>query len=121
MDGVAPGDGAAVPEPPADPEDWTDEQWLAWLEATDTEDSATAPGAARTPGARVVESPAGRVLGDAMLGLAYAVFGRQVDEVAIVAEGDSEPGDDEPFSVRLDPDHPERSVVIFPRTDRPAT
>ncbi|MGP8059948.1 MAG: hypothetical protein ACLP9C_09970 [Acidimicrobiales bacterium] len=118
---MAPCDGEAVSGPPADPEDWTDEQWLAWLDATDTEDTAPAPRAARTPGARVVESPAGRVLGDAMLGLAYAVFGRQVDEVAIVAEGDSEPGDDEAFSVRLDPEHPERSVVIFPRTDPPAT
>jgi len=107
-------DWAPFPEPPADPEEWTDEEWLAWLRATDADEAG---GASESPpttrGARIVESPSGHLLGEAMLGLAHAIYGRQVDEVVIVAAGDSEPGDDEPFIVHLDPDHPERSTVVF--------
>jgi hypothetical protein len=56
-----------------------------------------------------------------MLGLAYAIYGRRDDEVVIVAEGDSEQGEDEPFTVHLDPDHPERSSVVFrPVSEPPA-
>lgn len=110
------------PEPPADPEEWTDEQWLAWLRATDADDAGGSEGSgppAATRGSRLVRSPAGQVLGDAMLGLAHAVYGHQVDEVTVVADGDAEPGD-EPFRVRLDAEHPERSTVVFRSTEPPA-
>jgi hypothetical protein len=41
--------------------------------------------------------------------------------VVIVAEGDSEPDKDDPFSVHLDPDHPERSTVVFREPTEPPT
>jgi hypothetical protein len=31
----------------------------------------------------------------------------------MVVEGNGQTKDDEPFAVRLDPDHPERSSVVF--------
>jgi hypothetical protein len=104
---------AAFPDgPPADPEEWTDEQWLAWLKATD----AQAPGEDTRPvtlTGRVAYSAGGHVLGQAMLGMANAIYGRRDDEIVIVAEGDSGPAEDGPFAVHLDPDHPERSSVVF--------
>lgn len=96
-------------EPPADPEQWTDEQWLAWLAETE-------PGPDEAEQPRVVarwrDRPAAGVLGAAMLGLRDAIYGRPDDEVVIVADAPGDPpGDDDPV-VRLDPDHPERSEVV---------
>jgi hypothetical protein len=98
--------------PPADPEEWTDDQWLAWLRATDAD---VPPGGDRpvTTAGRITHSSGGQMLGAAMLGMANAIYGRHDDEVVIVAEGDASPDGEEPFSVHLDPDHPERSSVIF--------
>ncbi len=105
------GEDPAASEPPEDPEDWSDEQWIEWLKATDDE-----PPAERGPvttGGRIVHSSAGSVLGEAMLAVGRVIFGRQDAEVVIVAEGKSEPGEDEPFTVHLDPEHPERSRAVF--------
>jgi hypothetical protein len=101
-------------EPPADPEDWTDEQWLAWLEATDpVHDVADA-------GPRLAawrSHPVGSMLGAAMLGLRDALYGPRDDEVAIVQQAGGDPPNDDLHDLRLDPDHPERSeVVVRPRT-----
>jgi hypothetical protein len=96
-------------EPPDDPEQWTDEQWIEWLNSTDDEADPPAPA---TPMGKVTRSSGGQVLGQAMLGMAQAVFGRHDDEVVIVDEGPGGPGDDEPFTVHLDPEHPERSTVV---------
>jgi hypothetical protein len=101
--------GQVPEEPPADAEEWTDEQWLAWLVATD--DEPPAPPA--SPLNRVTRSSGGFVLGQAMLGMAQAIYGRKDDHVVIVAEGKGEPDDEEDFTVHLDPDHPERSYVQF--------
>ena len=121
MEIVEPFDLAFPNGPPADPEEWTDEQWIAWLEATDADAPAGGGNRPATMGARVVHSTGGQVLGQSMLGLAYAIYGRRDDEVVIVAEGDSEQGEDEPFTVHLDPDHPERSSVVFrPVSEPPA-
>jgi hypothetical protein len=99
-------------EPPADPEDWTDEQWLAWLEATD-------PGDEGDTGPRLAawrSHPVGSALGAAMLGLHDAIYGRTDNEVAIVQEAGGDPPNDDLHDLRLDPDHPERSeVVVRPR------
>jgi hypothetical protein len=54
-----------------------------------------------------------------MLAVGQAVFGKQDDEVVIVADGQSEPTGDEPFAVHLDPEHPERSTAVF-REDPPS-
>ncbi len=107
--------------PPADPEDWTDEQWIEWLQKTDdpgAEDVAHPVTALN----RIAHSSAGSVLGQAMLGMATAIYGRDDTKVVIVAEGPSRSEEDKPFSVHLDPEHPERSVVVFRSQgrDRPA-
>jgi hypothetical protein len=98
--------------PPDDPEEWTDEEWLVWLEATDAEARAEDRTRPVTRSARVVRSAGGQVLGQAMLGMAIGIYGKR-DEIAIVAEAPSGPGEDEPFQVTLDPDHPERSSVVI--------
>jgi hypothetical protein len=103
-------------EPPADPEDWTDEQWLAWLEATDADhdDGATGPRLAAWR-----DHPVGSVLGAAMLGLRDAIYGKPKDEVAIVQEAAGDPPNDDLHDIRLDPDHPERSEVVVRRRPPP--
>ena len=98
--------------PPADPNDWIDEQWLEWLKATDDPADEPEEGLAGVL-KRVVESTPGQALGQAMLGLSQAIYGRHDDTVTIVVEGSGEKTDDEPFAVRLDPEHPERSSVVF--------
>jgi hypothetical protein len=110
---MAPSPAEGPAEPPQDPEDWTDEQWLAWLEATDPshDEPATAPRLAAWR-----EHPVGSVLGAAMLGLRDAIYGKPKDEVVIVQEASGDPPNDELHDIRLDPDHPERSeVVVRPR------
>lgn len=98
--------------PPADAEEWTDEQWLAWLQATD---AAGDP----EPGPRTVSRWRDRavpsVLGAAMLGLRDAIYGRPDDEVVIVADAPGEPPDDDKPVVELDPEHHEAIVRRRPR------
>lgn len=101
----------AFPQPPPDAEQWTDEQWLDWLVATDPDNAEPGPGAPR-PG-RIASSRGGQFLGNAMLGVANALYGRKDADVVIVHEASGEPDDDEPIEVRLDPEHPERSEVII--------
>jgi hypothetical protein len=110
---MEPPDPASADGPPADPEDWTNEQWIEWLNATDAQAGVDRDDPPVTPIGRIARSSGGQVLGQAMLGMANAIFGRQDDEVVIVSEGDTEPDPDEPFTVHLDPDHPERSTVVF--------
>lgn len=102
----------ARPEsPPIDADDWSDDQWLTWLKATDgaVADEVTAPSVA----SRVVHSTGGQMLGQAMMGLAIAMYGPKQEEVIIVAEGDGEPADDDPFTVHLNPDQPGKSTITF--------
>jgi hypothetical protein len=102
-------DPAAGPEPPTDPEQWTDEQWLDWLARTEpAEEGASAPRVV----ARWRDRPAASLLGAAMLGLRDAIYGPPDDEVVIVADASGDPPDDEAPVVHLDPEHPERSEVV---------
>jgi hypothetical protein len=112
---MAPDDTGIPQEPPADPEVWTDEQWITWLKATDAlvEGAADDAGKPATAMGRIAHSGGGQILGQAMLGMAQAIYGAQDDEIVHVADGSSEPEPDEPFTVHLDPDHPERSTVVF--------
>jgi hypothetical protein len=98
-------------QPPSDPESWTDGQWLTWLKATDGEvkDVSVTP----TVAFRVTRSAGGQVLGDAMRGLANAMYGPKDDDLVIVSEVGGQPKEDEPFVVHLDRDHPERSTAVF--------
>jgi hypothetical protein len=103
---------SSAPEPPSDPESWTDEQWLTWLKVTD--DMVKVGDVPATVAFRVTHSPGGQALGDAMRGLANAMYGPKDEDLVIVSEAGSQPEDDEPFVVHLDRDHPERSTAVFP-------
>jgi hypothetical protein len=99
---------------PSDPEDWTDEEWIEWLQETDEEldyhgeeDLAAAPLVRR-----LTRSASGSALGAAMIGLRNAMYGQKDDDPVIIAEAPGGPSDN-PVSLHLDPDHPERSVAII--------
>ncbi|MGH9070525.1 MAG: hypothetical protein ACRDX8_05015 [Acidimicrobiales bacterium] len=117
---MAPFDQDVPVEPPTEAEEWSEEQWLQWLNATD-------PVAALHPAAasqmrRAPQRGGRQVLGQAMLGLANAIYGQVEDVVAIVSEAPAEPDEEEPFRVHLDPEHPEHSSVVFrpgPHRSRP--
>ncbi|MHB1250563.1 MAG: hypothetical protein ACYC0I_00335 [Acidimicrobiales bacterium] len=107
-------------EPPSDPNEWTDEQWLEWLKATDDVLAEEPEQAISDLVSKIARSAPGQALGQAMLGMAQAMYGRQDDDVVIVVEGNSETEDDEPFAVQLDLKHPERSSVTFkPESNSP--
>jgi hypothetical protein len=101
--------------PPSDPESWTDDQWLTWLKATDElVDVSDLP---PTISFRVTRSAGGQALGDAMRGLASAMYGPKDEDLIIVSEAGGQPDKDGPFIVHLDRDHPERSTAVFPSKD----
>ena len=100
--------------PPADAQDWTDEQWLAWLRATDDPADEDLQPAGPQPG-RLATSSGGRVLGTAMLGLAQAMYGPRRDEIVIEQERPTDPPGDDEVEVHLDTKHPERSTAIVRR------
>jgi hypothetical protein len=104
-----------VPEtPPANADDWSNQQWIEWLQVTDAE----LPPADEQPSAttldRLTRSAGGRLLGNAMTGLAQALYGPQEEKPAIVIEA-GEPEADHPLEVHLDFDHPERSFAVLRR------
>jgi hypothetical protein len=102
-----------VGEPPDDPESWTDEQWITWLEATDDPDDGGGAGK-RGPRRWNNRRPAS-VLGAAMLGMYEVIYGHK-DEIVIVADaGGDPPGDDLP-EVHLDPERPE-VIVRHPHVE----
>lgn len=110
-----PPDESSPGEPPYDAEQWSDDQWLAWLAATDEAggDDGEPPRLSRWR-----ERPSSLVLGAAMLGLRDAIYGPPDDEVVVVVDASGDPSDDDQPEVRLDPDHPERSEVVV-RRQRP--
>lgn len=91
---------------------WTDEQWIEWLKATDAEIAADEGRLPATAVGRFVHSAGGQVLGQTMVGLAQAIYGRGDDKPAVVAEANSEPEKDRSFALHLDPEHPEQSFVV---------
>jgi hypothetical protein len=105
--------------PPADPEQWTDEQWLSWLEATDDDEGTEKSAPPVTRGARLARSTGGSVLGAAMLGLGNAFYGPRDDDVVTVQEANGDTEDDDPVSVYLDHDHPERSYAVLRQAKAP--
>ena len=99
---------------PSDPEDWSDEQWIEWLQVTDEElgyhgDDDQAPASL---GHRLTRSAPGSALGVAMIALRNAIYGQIDDHPVIIEEAPGGP-DDERVSLHLDPEHPERSVAII--------
>jgi hypothetical protein len=53
------------------------------------------------------------MLGAAMTGLDAAMFGPKEERPGVVVDAPGDPPLDQPFEILLDPDHPERSVVVF--------
>jgi hypothetical protein len=100
-------------EPPSDPNQWSDEKWLDWLKATDNISAGGTEGSTSDVVERIVQSTPGQVIGLAMLGMAQAIYGRQEDEIVIMVERNGPNTGHQPFAVRLDFDHPERSFVDF--------
>jgi len=95
---------------PDDPQEWTDDEWLAWLAEGDIAvDDVPAPEQARRPSLK--EGLGAKILAASMRGLHEAIYGPK-DEAAIVIEAAGDPPDPEGLDVRLDPDHPEQSVVV---------
>jgi len=92
-------------QPPDDPDTWSDEQWIEWLHATEepagTEQRVFAPR---------LSSPAGVVLGAAMMGLEKGMYG-DVAKPDIVIEVAAR-GRDDDTKVDLDPDDPSASTVV---------
>jgi len=81
-EGVAGAGSAPAPHPS---DDWTEEQWLAWLAQLPAD-----PETGRThPLTRVASTSGGSVLGAAMLGLEQAIYGeRPKTEIVEVADDD---------------------------------
>jgi hypothetical protein len=99
--------------PPADANEWTDAQWIDWLKATDAEAGPTGEFPVATVASKIARSSAGQALGQAMLGLAQAIYGPKDEDQLIVVEAASEPEEDGPFNIRLNFEHPEQSSIVF--------
>jgi hypothetical protein len=113
-------DATAPGVPPDDPDDWTSEQWIAWLNETDANAIADRNNPPATVAGRVVHSGAGQLLGQTMIGLAQAIYGPR-QKAPIVMKANSEPESDRAFSLHLDFDNPEDStVVLHPDRETPA-
>jgi len=97
--------------PPDDPDEWTSEQWIAWLNETDADTIADRNSPPATVVGRVVHSSAGQLLGQSMIGLAQAIYGPRVNKAPIVIKAPSEPEEDRAFDLHLDFDKPEDSTV----------
>jgi hypothetical protein len=55
---------------------------------------------------------AARLLGAAMSGAETAIFGPKEERPGVYQDANGDPPGDQPFELLLDPDHPERSMVI---------
>jgi len=106
----------AVTDPPADPQEWTDEQWLDWLAEGDAESAAATGDEPPSPSPRRERGAVATVMGAAMIGMAEAIYGPR-DEAAEVVQASGGPPDDDWLDLTLDPDHPEDSVAVV-RPDR---
>jgi hypothetical protein len=91
-------------QPPEGPDDWTEEQWLEFLEQVPQDPES---GHAH-PLTRATSSPSGVVLGAAMLGLDQAIYGER-PKVEIVAEADANGADE--GDLELDLDNPSSSHI----------
>ncbi|HKN89798.1 MAG TPA: hypothetical protein VJ622_05920 [Acidimicrobiia bacterium] len=58
-------------------------------------------------------SEAARMLGAAMTGLDIAIFGPKEERPGVVIDAPGDPPGEGGFELLLDPDHPERSLVVF--------
>jgi len=92
---------------PDDPETWTDDQWLAWLEEVDAEASPEPEG----PPIKRGRSATATVIGAAMLGMHRAIYGDTETDIVMVVDAGGDPPEPEALEVHLDPEDPEGSTV----------
>ncbi|MGH9154762.1 MAG: hypothetical protein ACRD1K_02660 [Acidimicrobiales bacterium] len=97
---------------PDDPQDWTDEQWLAWLDETDEPPAPPPPPEEIFPPPTRPRGLSGQMLAAAMTGMAEAIYGPR-EKPAIVIEAAGGPPEDNGLDLTLDFDHPEESVVVI--------
>ena len=57
------------------------------------------------------------MLGAAMAGLDAAIFGEKEERPGVVVDAPGEPPSELPYEILLDPEHPERSIVVFHASD----
>jgi hypothetical protein len=100
--------------PPDDPDAWTDEQWMEWLHATETDGDDDGERRVYAP---KLDSPTGVVLGAAMMGLQKGMYG-DVEKPEIVIEVGAK-GRDDGMKIDLDPDDPSASAVIVAPAEDP--
>ena len=99
--------GVVAATPPDDPDSWTEEEWLAWLEEVDAESAPLPDGHP----ARPVRSTGIQLMGAAMLGMHRAIYGSEDPQIVMVVDADGDPPDPEELEVDLDPDDPDASRV----------
>jgi len=107
----------ALPLLPDDPNDWSDEEWLAWLEAGDAAERAAAEsgGDDRPTLPSWLKGPVAlQFLAASMTAVGEAIYGKK-DEPAIVIQASGDPGEDDGLTLQLDHEHPEESVAILRR------
>lgn len=96
--------------PPEDAENWSDDEWIEWLERTD-EDGAAQP---YVPTKAKPQSLPGQMLGAAMMGLHEVFYGKRQEKQVQIAPAPGPP-EDEDVEIVLDPDEPSNSEVRFKR------
>jgi hypothetical protein len=104
----------AVPQLPSDPNDWSDDEWIAWLEAGDAAEAESSAGGhdeeRSLPTWR--KGPiALQFLAASMTAVGEALYGKK-EKPAIVIDAPGDPGDDDGLDVHLDYEHPEESIAI---------
>ncbi len=73
-------------EPPTDPNEWSHEQWIEWLNSQDEDDDSESS-SVKGPMNRLVKSSGGQVVGSAMLALWNVYYGApKNDEIVRVTE-----------------------------------
>jgi hypothetical protein len=98
---------------PDDPEEWTDEEWLAWLEEGDAAERAAAAARPERPSLPTWRKGpvAAQFLAASMIAIGDAIYGPR-EEPAIIVQAPGEPPGDEGFDVQLDPEKPDESVIL---------
>ena len=106
---------ADFPSPPDDPEDWSDEQWIEYLDATDPEealDSLITDSDPVTVMGKLSKTGSGQVLGTLMTTVGEIFYGEK-NKPSIVEEA---PGDSEDERVhRIELDSESKVARVFPR------
>ena len=102
----------AEPQPPDDAENWSDDDWIAWLESTDSDAGAKQP---ETSAPRKPRSVGTQMLASVMLGFHEMIYGKQDDQQVQVAPSPDPLPEDDGIEITLDPEDPSNSEVRINR------